>query len=250
VATGLLNPSDIAYPLRTVFRHSTNVRFRQATVTRIELANKLVRLDGAPPPMKPISMAAVPNCARLHSTPAMTEDVVPGDNGTLQNVVVYLKGDFTLYSFDAPRTPVTIDQKGCVYTPHVIALMTGQPLAVLNSDAVTHNIHAFPNANPEWNQSQSPAAAPIEQIFTREEVAIPLKCNVHAFMKAYIAVLGNPYFQVIGRDGSFSLKNVPPGTYTVVAWHELYGATEQSVTIHAKEAKTVTFTFKAAAATK
>ena len=209
-----------------------------------------VRLDGTPPRMKVINMAAEPACAKDHSsTPAMTQDVVPGENGTLQNVVVYLQGDFSQYKFDEPQSPVTIDQKGCMYEPHVLALRTGQTLDVVNSDPVTHNIHPVPKDNREWNQSQPPGSSPIMQSFAREEVAIPVKCNVHPWMKAYIAVLGNPYFEVTGKDGSFDLKDVPPGTYKLIAWHELYGTQEQDVTIGPKESKTITLTFNTKSAT-
>ena len=204
----------------------------------------MVKLDGTPPKMKVINMSAEPACAKDHSNmPAMTQDVVPGDNGTLQNVVVYLQGDFSKYKFDEPTTPATIDQKGCMYSPHVLALRTGQPLDVVNSDPVTHNIHPVPKDNREWNQSQPPGAMPIMQSFAREEVAIPVKCNVHPWMKAYFAVLNNPYFQVTGKDGSFDLKDVPPGTYTLIAWHELYGTQKQMITIGPKESKTVTIAF-------
>ncbi len=204
-----------------------------------------IKLDGAPPKMKPINMAAEPKCAAVHTSPAMTEDVVPGDAGTLQNVVVYLKGDFSQYTFDAATSPAEINQQGCQYHPHVLALQTSQPLQVVNSDPTTHNIHPVPKNNREWNESQPPGAAPISQSFAHEEVSIPVKCNVHPWMKAYIAVLGSPYFQVTGKDGSFEIKNVPPGTYTVSAWHEEYGTSEQPVTIGPKESKAVTITFKA-----
>jgi uncharacterized protein (DUF2141 family) len=113
----------------------------------------------------------------------------------------------------------------------------------------THNIHPIPKDNREWNESQPPGAAPIEKSFSRGEIAIPVKCNVHPWMKAYMAVMPNPDFQVTDKDGKFDLKNLPPGTYTVVAWHELYGSSDpQTVTIGPKETKNVTFTFKAAAA--
>ena len=203
-----------------------------------------VKLDGTPPRMKVINMAAEPTCAKDHSsTPAMTQDVITGENGTLQNVVVYLQGDFSQYKFDEPQSPVTIDQKGCMYEPHVLALRTGQPLDVVNSDPVTHNIHPVPKNNREWNQSQPPGASPIMQSFARQEVAIPVKCNVHPWMKAYIAVLNNPYFQVTSKDGSFDLKDVPPGNYKLIAWQEIYGTQEQDITIGPKEPKTITFTF-------
>jgi hypothetical protein len=125
-----------------------------------------IKLDGTPPKMKVLNMTAEPNCAKEHaSQPAMTEEVVPGENGTLQNVVVYLKGDFSEYTFPTPTAPVTIDQRGCQYHPHVLALMTGQPLQVVNSDPVTHNIHPVPKDNREWNESQPPGAPPIDQSF-------------------------------------------------------------------------------------
>jgi plastocyanin len=205
----------------------------------------MVMLDGAAPKMKTINMAAEPTCAKEHSTPAMTQDVVVGAGGSLQNVVVYLKGDFSQYSFDAASAPAVIDQKGCQYSPHVLALRVGQPLNVTNSDQTTHNIHPVPANNREWNQSQPPGSAPLNETFAREEIAVPVKCNVHPWMKSYIAVVGHPYFQVTGADGSFSLKNVPPGTYTLTAWHESYGASEQMITVGASEAKSgIHITFK------
>ena len=207
-----------------------------------------IKLDGTAPKPRNINMAAEPNCAKAHSTPATTEDIVPGDGGTLQNVVVYLKGDFSAYSFSPETTPVMIDQKGCQYHPHVLALQTGEPLSVINSDMTTHNIHPVPKDNREWNESQPPGAQPIMQSFARPEVSIPVKCNVHPWMKAYIAVFNNPYYQVTSKDGSFTLKNVPPGTYTVTAWHESLGSQDAMVTVGPSESKSVTITFKATAA--
>ena len=208
-----------------------------------------VKLDGAAPKPKNINMAAEPACAKARTGgPAMTEEVVTGDGGTLANVVVYVKSGLEGYSFPAPTTPAKIDQQGCQYHPHVIGLQVAQNLDVVNNDQTTHNIHPIPKENREWNESQPPGAAPIEKSFAREEIAIPVKCNVHPWMKAYMAVVPNPYFQVTDKDGKFDLKNLPPGTYTLSAWHELYGTSEQTVTIGPKESKSVTFTFKAAAA--
>ena len=209
----------------------------------------MVKLDGTPPKMKVINMAAEASCAKQHSTPATSQEVVVGKDGALENVVVYLKGDFGQYKFDVPQTPVTITQKGCMYEPHVLALQVDQPFQAVNDDPVTHNIHPLPMDNREWNESQPPGAAPIEQKFAHEEVGFPVKCNIHPWMKAYVSVFSNPYFQVTGKDGSFDLKDVPPGTYTLVAWQELYGTQEQSVTIGPKESKTVAITFKTTAAT-
>ena len=204
-----------------------------------------IKLDGTPPKMKIINMAAEPNCAKEHSTPAMTEEVVPGDGGTLQNVVVYLKGDFSQYSFPPnPRRRRSIRRAASI-TRTFSPCRPPSRLQVVNSDLTTHNIHPVPKDNREWNESQPPGAPPIMQSFAREEVAIPVKCNVHPWMKAYIAVFDNPYFQVTGKDGSFTIKNVPPGTYTVTAWQESLRLHGPEVTVGPSESKTVTITFKA-----
>jgi plastocyanin len=202
-----------------------------------------VKFDGTPPAMKSIAMIAVAYCAKQHDGPVTSEDVVPGDNGTLQNVVVYLTGDFSTYSFKQPAEQAELDQKGCQYVPHVVAVMAGAPLEFRSFDNTPHNIHPVPKANREWNESQPRGGLPIMQTFAHEEVAIPFKCNLHPWMKAYVAVIGNPYFQVTGKDGSFELKNVPPGTYTLTAWHELYGTSKQTITINPKQAQTATITF-------
>ncbi len=210
-----------------------------------------VKLEGKAPKARTINMAAEPSCAAEHaSSPAVDEEVVTGEDGALANVVVYVKEGLGNRTFDTPKTPVTIDQRGCQYKPHVVALMAGppgqgQPLDVINSDKTTHNIHPTPKNNREWNKSQPPGAPKIEEFFGREEVSIPVKCNVHPWMKSYIAVFKHPYFQVTSTTGSFELKDLPPGTYTIEAWHEKYGTTSQSVTIAPKEAKTISFTFKA-----
>lgn len=204
-----------------------------------------VKLDGPAPKMKPVKMDAEPNCAKQHSGPVLNEDVVTGEKGALAGVVIYVKGGLDGYRFDTPKEPVVIDQKGCMYSPHVIAVMTGQPIEISNSDNTTHNVHPVPSNNKEWNKSQPPGSAKITESFAREEVAIPVKCNVHPWMHSWIAVLKTPYFQVTSKEGTFSLKNLPPGEYTLVAWHGTLGTSEQKVTIGAKETKAVEFVFKA-----
>ncbi len=194
--------------------------------------------------MKPINMAAEPACAKEHKTPATSQEVVTGKDATLENVVVYLEGDFTKYKFDPPLSPATITQRGCMYDPHVVVLQTGQPFQVINADPVTHNIHPIPKDNREWNESQPPNAMPIDQTFAHQEIPIPVKCNIHPWMKAYIGVFNSPYFAVTGPDGAFDLKNVPPGTYTLVAWQELYGLNKQQVTVGPKESKTLNITYQ------
>jgi plastocyanin len=202
-----------------------------------------ILFTGVPPKMKAISMVTVPNCAKMHSMPAMTEDFVPGDNGTLQNVIVYLQGDFSAYSFPAASAPVRVDQEGCIYTPHVVAKMTGDPLEVTNKDAVTHNINAMSQLGQGWNESQMRGGDPIVRRFSKEEVPIIVKCNMHPWMRFYLAVVDHPYFQVTGKDGQFALRNVPPGTYTLTAWHEAFGAKKQTVIIQPKQEQKISFTF-------
>ena len=230
---------------------TTEQKAPAAAATPIDMATVgevtgTVTLDGAPPTFRPINMSAEAYCVKAHSTPVMPQDVVVGDKGALANVIVYVKDGLGDRTFDVPKQPAQLDQKGCTYDPHVVALMAGQELQVVNSDQTTHNIHPMPKDNREWNKSQPPGASPIEDTFARMEVAIPVKCNVHPWMKSYIGVFKNPYFQVTGKTGAFDLKNLPPGTYTLEAWHEKYGTSDQTVTIGPKETKTVTFVFKAA----
>ncbi len=202
-----------------------------------------IKFDGVVPQMKNINMIDVPNCAKMHSAPVMTESVVPGDNGALQNVVVYLQGDFSAYSFPQAAEPVKVDQKGCIYTPHVIALMTGDPLEVTNKDSVTHNINAMSQLHQGWNETQMQGGQPIVRRFSKEEIPMPVKCNMHPWMRFYAAVVNHPYFQVTGKDGQFALRNVPPGTYTLTAWQETFGTKKQTIVVQPKQEQAVTITF-------
>jgi plastocyanin len=206
-----------------------------------------VKLDGTAPKYKPINMSADPYCVKANQGhPVYPDEVVTGPDNALANVIVYVKTGAEDYSFPTPTEPVTLDQKDCMYTPHVVALMVNQQIKVVNSDDTTHNIHPTPTDNREWNKSQPPGAPPIEQTFARPEVAIPVKCNVHPWMKGYIAVMANPFYVVTDKDGKFDLKGIPSGTYTIEAWQEKYGTQDQTVTIGPKEDKTgVNFTFKA-----
>jgi plastocyanin len=207
-----------------------------------------IKLDGPAPKAKRINMASDPACSSAHPGGASDEEVVADASGDLANVIVYVKEGLGNRTFDAPKDSVTIDQHGCMYSPHVLAVMAGQPLSVKNSDQTTHNIHPVPANNREWNKSQTPGSPDIQEVFGREEVAIPVKCNVHPWMKSYIAVFKHPYFQVTGAKGTFELKNLPPGTYTIEAWQEKFGTVSQSVTVGPKESKAVNLTFRAAAA--
>ena len=201
-----------------------------------------VKFEGRMPKAAPINMAADPICAKQHPTPVLTQDVVADAKGGLQNVVVFIADGLGDRTFDAPSQPAVIQQKGCMYQPHVLAMQANQKLDVVNSDSTTHNIHPMPKNNREWNKSQPPRV-PIEESFAREEVAILVKCNVHPWMRGYIAVFKHPYFVVTAKDGGFALSNLPPGTYTIEAWHETLGTATQKITVGANETKAIDFVF-------
>jgi plastocyanin len=203
-----------------------------------------VRLEGPKPESARANMTSEPSCAKLHPGGAMSEDFVVGNEGTLENVVVFISDGVNEKSFDVPTEPATIEQKGCMYKPHVMAMRANQVLKIVNSDNTLHNIHPVPTNNREWNKAQ-PGGSTLEETFAREEIAIPVKCNVHPWMRSYIAVFKHPYFAVTGKGGSFDLSNVPPGEYTVKAWHEKLGVMPQKITVAAGETKKLEFVFKA-----
>lgn len=163
--------------------------------------------------------------------------------GDLENVIVFVAEGLGNRTFDPPSQPIVINQKGCMYEPHVLAMRANQRLQVVNEDPTSHNIHPTPTNNREWNKAEPPGSK-VEDSFSREEIAIPVKCNVHPWMRSYVAVFKHPYFAVTGKDGSFDLSNLPPGTYTIKAWHEKLGTSAQTVTISANETKQITFVFK------
>ena len=203
----------------------------------------VVKFHGAALPPARIQMVGDPSCTKAHPSPAMSEDVVTDGSGDLANVVVYVSDGLGDRTFDPPSEPAVLQQKGCLYEPHVVAMRAGQTLKVVNADSTTHNIHPTPANNREWNKSQPPGLA-IEETFARQEVAIPVKCNVHPWMKSYVAVVKNPYFALSGKNGAFEIKNLPAGTYTVQAWHEKLGTKSQQITVGANENKTLEFEFR------
>jgi plastocyanin len=203
-----------------------------------------VKLEGTAPHQKPIDMAKEPSCAAVHKDkPVTTEGVVAGANGGLENVVVYITQGLT-GTEPVSTQSVQINQKGCQYLPHVVAVDAGQHIKIVNSDQTSHNIFSQSTKNPAWNKSQPPGAPPLDVTWNNTEIAIPVKCNVHPWMHAYIAVVKGPY-GVSDDGGSFKLDNVAPGNYTLTAWHETYGTQTQNVTVAAGKPATVSFTFKA-----
>jgi len=203
-----------------------------------------VAFDGTAPANEAIKMNADPVCVKENTTPQSQETYEVAD-GKLANVFVYIKDGLGNYVYDTPTEAATIDQMNCRYHPHVFGMRVNQPLTIINSDPTLHNIHALPKANKEFNNGQPIQGMKMTHTFDTKEVMVPFKCDVHGWMNAYVGVLDHPYFAVTGKDGKFDLKTVPPGTYTIEAWHEKLGAMTQSVTVGSKETKDVTFLFKA-----
>ena len=202
--------------------------------------------EGDAPAMDVIDMSDEQVCADKHASTPMTEEVVANDNGTLANVFVYVKEGLESLQFPTP-SPALLDQDGCTYIPHVIGVMAGQDLTIRNSDGLLHNINASPTEQRGFNTSQ-PVSMESTRAFGTAEVMIPVRCDVHGWMTAYIGVLEHPFHSVSGSDGSFSLSTLPPGDYVVEAWHERYGAQTQNVTVVTGETADVTFTFSASMA--
>ncbi len=203
-----------------------------------------ISFAGKAPVRRPVSMDATPACARQHDKAVLSEEVVVNENGTLRNVFVYVKAGLAAgQKWPVPASPVTIDQVGCVYKPHVIGVMVDQDVEFLNNDPTNHNIHPLPRLNREWNESQPPKGDPKLKTFAKAELGIPVKCNIHPWMRAYINVVENPFHAVSGDDGTFTLKGLPPGEYTIAAWHERYPAQEMKVTVGAGATGTADFKF-------
>ena len=215
----------------------------------------VISYNGTPPAPRKIDTTADPVCGQKNPNLA-TDDTIVKD-GKLANTFVYIK-DGTVeggkkigdYSWTVPSEPVKLDQNGCHYAPHVLGVMVNQKVSITNSDATQHNIHPTPKLNTEWNQTQANGAPPIEKTFGRAEVLIPVKCNQHPWMKAYIGVLKHPLYSVSGENGTYEIKGVPPGKYTVVAWREGQTPQEQTleVTVTASAPGKADFAFSAPAA--
>lgn len=214
-----------------------------------------VSLNGEAPAAQKIDMSQDANCVAKNKDPK-TETVVAKD-GKLENVFVYIKDGTTAdnkkiadFTFDTPTSEVVLDQNGCHYVPHVIGMQANQKLKVTNSDPTGHNIHALPKSgggNEEWNESQPGGAPPITKTFKRSEILVPVKCNQHPWMKAYIGVMKHPFYAVTKEDGTFEIKGVPAGTYTLVAWHEKFGEKTAQVKVDAKGTVTSDFAFDSTA---
>jgi hypothetical protein len=202
-----------------------------------------VTFEGTVPASAPVKLESDPACVRDHPN-GLTLDTVLVRNGGLENVFVYVKDGLGDYFFDTPTAAVTLDQKGCNYTPHVFGVRIGQPLEIVNSDATLHNVNAVAHVNQGFNLGQAIQGMKSTRVFTAPEVMVRIKCDVHGWMTAYAGVLSHPYFAVTANGGAFELEGLPPGTYTIEAWHEKLGTQTQSVTLGAKETRDISFSFR------
>jgi plastocyanin len=215
-----------------------------ATATPIDPATAatvigIVKFDGAVPKAAVIDMSQDPACKGTNTA----ENIVVSGGG-LANVFVYVKDGLGNRTFDVPKEAVVVDQHGCKYHPHALGVMAGQTVRIINSDPTTHNIHPTPKDNREWNESQAPQSAPIEKVFAREEILLPVKCNQHPWMRMFISVVKTPFYAVSGPDGKFEIKGLPPGDYTLAFVQEKLGEQDVKVTLAPKDSKTVEVSFK------
>ena len=199
----------------------------------------IISFKGAAPKMPMLDLSADPACP----ADPQPQDVVVVNNGKLANVFIYVKEGLEKYSFSPPSEPAILDQKKCRYVPHVLGLMVGQKLKVLNDDSAEHNVHPMARNNPQWNESQMPHGDPIVKSFQHPELMMPVECNQHPWMEMYLNVMEHPYFAVSAEDGSFQIKNLPPGEYTLSAVHEKFGEQTMKVTVAPKQAATANFAF-------
>ncbi|MFN2576275.1 MAG: carboxypeptidase regulatory-like domain-containing protein [Pyrinomonadaceae bacterium] len=199
---------------------------------------------GKPPQPKRIDGSADPQCEAANAE-LFTEDVIV-KAGKLANAFVYVESGQALdwYVFEAPATEVLLAHRGCQFRPRVIGMRIQQPLQIVNEDATTHNTHFMPKNNADWNQSQPAGGAPLQHKFAAPDVLIPVKCNQHPWEKAYVAVLSHPFFAVSSRNGAYEISGLPPGQYSVVAWHEIFGEQRAEVSIDVNEKKNLDFSFK------
>jgi plastocyanin len=217
-----------------------------AAVTDPATITGVINFAGTAPANAAIDMSEEAACAEKHSG-GVTQETVIANDGRLKNVFIYIKEGLT-GTHAAPSEPVRLDQNGCVYIPHVLGVQAGQDIVIHNSDDLLHNVKAQPSVNRPFNLSQPAAGIEHTRTFTDAEVMIPVQCDVHGWMSAYIGVVDHPYYAVSGDDGTFTIANLPAGTYTIETWHEQYGTQTQQVTVGANETAEVAFDYNASMA--
>lgn len=203
----------------------------------------IVRFDGGAPAPKKIPIKGNPECSVFHTGGQVNSEELLVKDGALQNVFVYIREGLEGRVFEAPMEPVTVSNKKCVYVPHVSGVRVGQPLVLLNEDPTLHNVHSYSKNSQAFNIGLPFQGMKQTKKFSKPEVMVTLKCDVHPWMIGYLGVLEHPYFGVTGEDGSFELKDLPPGEYLVEAWHEKLGVQSQKITIEPRESKEIEFKY-------
>jgi hypothetical protein len=203
-----------------------------------------VLFKGNAPPAAQIKLNTDPVCMSLHKDPVYSEELQVND-GHLLNVFVYVKEGLEKYSFAPPTEPATLAQQGCRFEPHVGGVMVNQDVRILNNDPTLHNVRCVAENNPQFNIGQPLKGAENVKRLAHPEVMVRFRCDVHKWMNSYLGVLPHPYYGVTGKDGGFTLKNLPPGEYVIEAWHEKLGTQTQRVVVGDKETKEISFVFKA-----
>jgi plastocyanin len=211
-----------------------------------------ITFDGKAPVLRPIAMDAEPVCAKKHAGhPVQNEMLVLGNGQTMGNVMVWVsKGLPAGKTYPAPKDPVVVDQDGCMYLPHVMGIMVGQPYRILNTDGILHNIHTLPKINPSFNRGQPATVKEMTTNFPKAESMFQIKCDVHPWMSAYMGVFTHPFYSVTKTDGKFTISGLDPGTYEITAWHERLGTQTAMVTVSGTDTKSQNFKFAVPAATK
>jgi plastocyanin len=203
-----------------------------------------VTFEGKVPNLKPLAMDADPACAKKHSSPVPSEALVLGSANAMGNIMVWVsKGLPAGKTWPVPKAPAVLDQRGCQYLPHVMAVMAGQPYKILNSDGIVHNVHALPKVNKPFNRPMPATVKEATVTFDKPEPNFQIKCDVHPWMTAYVGVFSHPFFSVTGTDGKFTISGLDPGTYEITAWHERLGTQTASVTVGASDTKSQNFKF-------
>ena len=241
----LFSPGCSGKPKGTVSTTPSSPSFFRVDPAEAGSVHGFVRYTGHRTPPRLVDLSADPACAALHTRRSFEDSLLVTPKGLVANAFVYIDKGLEGKTFAAPSAPVIMDQRGCWFRPHVLGIQTGQVLQVINSDPVTHNIHPVAAINREWNHSQGPGDPPLSRRFARREIMVPVKCNIHGWMHAFLGILEHPYFSVTPDDGSFSIPDLPPGTYTLSIWHEKLGRQSQQITVTAHHITEVELLFKA-----
>ncbi len=202
-----------------------------------------VTFSGTPPKRRQISMSKDPVCAKEHKSPVYYQDGAVEPDGSLPYAFVYIQSGLGSHSYAPPKKPAEIVQAGCMYDPHVFGVMAGQPIEIFSQDPTTHNIHFVARINHDWNHTQLPGTPPMNVTFRKPEIMIPIVCNQHPWMKAYVGVMANPFFAVTGRDGKFAIKGLPPGDYTLAVWTATFGTQHRNVHVRPNQSVAENFVF-------